>query len=144
MKERFETFTALISKISRNIRKIKNREMAEYNLKGTHVSCIYYLYTGGGLTVTELAERCDEDKASISRALEFLENSGLACAEDSEKRYKCPISLTEKGKEIGEKVSKRVEIILGEAGVGLTEMERGFFYRILSSVSESLEKLANE
>ena len=144
MEERFETFTALISKIGRNIKKIKNREMAEYNLKGTHVSCIYYLYTGKSLTVTELAERCDEDKASISRAVEFLENIGLACAEESEKRYKCPITLTEKGKEMGEKVSKRIEIILGEASVGLTDMEREFFYRILSSVSESLKKLANE
>ena len=144
MEERFEIFTALISKIGRNIKKIKNREMAEYNLKGTHVSCIYYLYTNKSLTVTALAERCDEDKATVSRAVEFLESIELVSTEKNLKRYNCPIFLTEKGWEIGKKISERVEVILGEASVGLTEMERGFFYRILSSVSDSLEKLANE
>ena len=42
--ERFETFTVLINRISRNIRKIKNQEMAEYNLKSAHVSCLYYIF----------------------------------------------------------------------------------------------------
>ena len=40
MKERFETFTVLINRISRNIRKIKNQEMAEYNLRSSHISCL--------------------------------------------------------------------------------------------------------
>ena len=46
MENRFETFTVLINRISRNIRKIKNQEMAEYGLRSAHVSCLYYLYTG--------------------------------------------------------------------------------------------------
>jgi len=58
MKERFETFTVLINKISRNIRKIKNQEMAEYGLRSTHVTCLYYLYSAKSLTATELCERC--------------------------------------------------------------------------------------
>ena len=37
MTERFETFTVLINRISRNIRKIKNHEMAEYDLRSAHV-----------------------------------------------------------------------------------------------------------
>ena len=44
MNERFETFTVMINRISRNIRKIKNQEMAEYNLRSSHISCLYYLY----------------------------------------------------------------------------------------------------
>ena len=54
MEQRFETFTVLITKINRNIRKIKNREMAEYNLKSPHISCLYFIYLSGGLTATEL------------------------------------------------------------------------------------------
>ena len=42
--DRFENFTILISKISRNIKKIENIEMAEYNLKNVQGSCLYYLY----------------------------------------------------------------------------------------------------
>ena len=98
MEKRFETFTVLVNRISRNIRKIKNQEMAEYGLRSAHVSCLYYLYTGKGLTATDLCECCEEDKATISRALEFLEEEGyLSCESKTAKRYKSPLSLTERG-----------------------------------------------
>ena len=98
MKERFETFTVLINRISRNIRKIKNQEMAEYNLRSSHISCLYYLYSEKELTATELCERCEEDKATISRALDYLETNGyLTCESKSAKRYKTPLLLTDKG-----------------------------------------------
>ena len=43
MEERYKSFTVLISGISRSIRRIKTEEMAEFNLKSPHVSCLYYL-----------------------------------------------------------------------------------------------------
>ena len=76
MTERFETFTVLMNRINRNIRKIKNREMAEYKLRSPHISCLYYLYTSGNLTATDLCEKCEEDKATISRSLDYLEKNG--------------------------------------------------------------------
>jgi hypothetical protein len=72
MQERFETFTVLINRISRNIRKIKNQEMAEYNLRSAHVSCLYYLFVSNGATATELCERCEEDKATILEAAQKI------------------------------------------------------------------------
>ena len=75
MNERFERFTVLITKISRNIRKIKNKEMADYDLRSPHVSCLYYLYVSESLTATDLCERCEEDKATISRSIDFLEKN---------------------------------------------------------------------
>ena len=45
MQERFETFTVLINRTSRDIRKIKNQEMADYHLRSVHVSCLYYIYS---------------------------------------------------------------------------------------------------
>ena len=77
MDKRFQTFTILINRISRNIRKIKNQEMAEYNLRSAHISCLYYLYLSEGLTATELCELCEEDKATISRAVDYLEKRGF-------------------------------------------------------------------
>ena len=59
MQERFETFTILVNRISRNIRKIKNQEMAEYKLRSAHVSCLYFLYKSNGLTSAELCEKLD-------------------------------------------------------------------------------------
>ena len=95
MEARFETFTVLINRISRNIRRIKNQEMAEYNLRSAHVSCLYYIYMSPGLTSTELCERCEEDKATISRAVEYLEENGyIVCNSKSAKKYKCPMLVT--------------------------------------------------
>ena len=142
MKERFEMFTVLIAKISRNIRKIKNQEMAEYGLRSPHISCLYYLYSAKSLTATALCEKCVEDKATISRSLDYLETNGyLTCESKSAKRYNSPLILTEKGKEVGKKIFNKVNNVLEEVGVGLTEEERLAFYRSLTIISNQLEKV---
>lgn len=142
MKERFETFTVLINKISRNIRKIKNQEMAEYELRSTHVSCLYYLYVAESLTATELCERCEEDKATISRAVDHLETNGYAiCEAKSSKRYNSRIMLTDKGRSVGKEICDKVNLILDEVGDGLSDEERVEFYRYLRIISDNLERV---
>jgi DNA-binding MarR family transcriptional regulator len=142
---RFETFTVLINRISRNIRKIKNQEMAEYQLRSPHVSCLYYLYTTQGLTASGLCERCEEDKATISRCLDYLETGGYLTRETKNaKRYKTTLSLTPKGMEIGKKIADRIDCVLDEVSAGLTEEERLAFYRSLHLISSSLEQVADQ
>ena len=144
MKDRFETFTVLIAKISRNIRKIKNQEMVDYHLRSSHVSCLYYLYSSDGLTATELCERCEEDKATISRSLVYLENNGfLTCRSKSAKRYNSPLLLTEKGKEAGKKIADKINQILGEISACLTDEERVVFYLSLNIISNGLETISH-
>lgn len=143
MKERFETFTVLIAKISRNIRKIKNQEMSDCDLRSPHISCLYYLYSPERLTATDLCERCEEDKATISRALAYLEKNGyLTCHSKHAKRYKSPLMLTEKGKEAGKRIADKIALVLDEIGTGLTEEERCAFYRSLSMISNELDHIA--
>ena len=145
MQERFETFTVLINRISRNIKKIKNQEMAEYNLRSAHVSCLYYLYIHNGATATHLCERCEEDKATISRALDYLENNGfLTCESKCAKRYKSPLFLTDKGSEAGKKIADKINDVLDAIGDGVTENERAALYRSLSIISESLETVSKK
>ena len=142
MKERFETFTVLIAKISRSIRKIKNLEMAEYGLRNAHVSCLYYLYSSEPVTATDLSEKCEEDKATISRAIEHLETNGyLTCETEHAKRYKSPLILTEKGREVARKIADKVKLVLDEIGVALTEEERVEFYRSLAVISDGLDAI---
>ncbi len=143
MENRFETFTVLINRISRNIRKIKNQEMAEYNLRSAHVSCLYYLYSAKGATATDLCERCEEDKATISRALDYLETNGyIICGSKSTKRYKSILLLTEKGNKVGKKIADKINGVLDAISGGLTEEERVSFYRSLSIISDSLEEVS--
>ena len=143
MKERFETFTVLINRISRNIKRIKIQQMAEYGLRSVHISCLYYLYSLKNLTATELCERCEEDKATISRALVFLEeNDYLICESKSAKRYKSPLKLTEKGRLIGKKIAEKISGVLEEISEGLSDEERSAFYRSLSIISSKLDSVA--
>ena len=143
MEERFETFTVLINRITRNIRKIKNNEMAEYNLRNSHISCLYYLYVCDGLTATELCERCEEDKATISRAVEYLEEEGyLTCEARNTKRYKSPIVLTEKGALVGRKIADKIRNVLEKLEESLPEKERVSFYKSLLVISDSLDEIA--
>ena len=143
MENRFETFTVLVSRISRNIRKLKNQEMSDYNLRSAHVSCLYYLYASRGLTATDLCERCDEDKATISRALEYLDSNGYLEPE-AERRYRSPLVLTQKGEETGRIIAEKINGILEDISGGLTEAERLAFYRSLAIISDSLDAMVNK
>ena len=145
MQERFETFTVLINRISRNIKKIKNQEMAEYNLRSAHVSCLYYLYVHKGATATDLCERCEEDKATISRALDYLENNGYITRNpERTRRYNSPLTLTDKGNEVGKKISDKISGVLNAVSGSITEDERLSFYRSLSIISQSLENVSKK
>ncbi len=145
MEARFEMFTVLIAKVSRSIHKIKTGEMAKYNLKSSHVSCLYYLFKSNNLTAKELCDLCGEDKANISRAIKYLENEGyIYCQTTMQKRYQSTLLLTDKGKAIGMALSEKIDSILREASEGLTEESRKIFYQSLGLICENLEKICNK
>ncbi len=144
MKERYEIFTRLISKINRNIRRIKTEEMAEFELKSPHVSCLYYLYKEKKLCASELSDRCDEDKAAISRSIDYLEDAGyIKCDVSGTKRYKADLSLTDKGLAVAEKIAAKIDRVLMLVGEGLTEQERRALYEGLETVSANLEGMVD-
>ena len=140
MEERFETFTLLIAKISRSIRRIKTEQMAEFHLKGPHVSCLYYL-SAAPLTAAELCERCDEDKAAISRSLDDLEKNGYITCESTGRRYRAPLHLTKRGRAVCRGMSQRIDRIVDAASQGLSEAERKSMYQALTLISENLEQM---
>ena len=145
MEKRFELFTTYIAKINRSIRRIKTEEMAEFDLKSPHVSCIYYLYKQNLLTAKQLCDICEEDKAAISRSIDYLEKNGLIkCSSKTEKRYKSPLSLTEKGQEIGNQVARVIDEVVDKASIGLTEQDREVFYKCLFVIANNLQKIEDE
>ena len=151
MEKRFETFTLLITSLSRSIRRIKTETMAEYHLKSPHVSCLYYLYKRPGMTAAELCEVCDEDKAAVSRSLLYLENNGFLVREGSAsdrvreggKHYRSPLVLTEKGSEIARSLAERIDHVLAAVSMGVTEEERAVMYRVLKQIDENLRNLCD-
>ncbi len=142
MIDRFETFTVLINRISRNVRKIKNLEMAEQGLRSSHISCLYYLYKAESMTATELCEKCEEDKATVSRSIDFLQEKGYIVSQSkSTKKYKNPITLSEKGKSAGKEIADKIDRVLDEISRELSEDERIEFYRSLTVISNGLDRM---
>ena len=145
MEHRFETFSMLIAKINRNMKKLKNMEMAEYGLRNPQISCLYALYHKDGMTAAELCERSDEDKATISRSLDILEKNGYLSREVVRgKRYKSPILLTEKGKAMAKKIAERVDLIYGSISLAMSEEDKAAFYRNLATVASGLEGVCKQ
>lgn len=141
MKERFENFTSLISGINRSIKKIKTEEMQEFSLKSQHVSCIYYIHKNGALTPKELCDICQEDKAMVSRSLEVLGEKGFLTGENTNKKYRKLISLSEKGKQIARKVAEKIDKIIKIASAQLSEEKRFAMYEGLAMINSNLNKI---
>ena len=145
MEPGFEAFTVLIARLSRSVKRLKTGEMAEFDLKGPHVSCLYYLSREEGLTAVELCERCDEDKAAISRSLDFLEKNGyISCDSTARKRYRSPLRLTDKGRAVCRRMDEKIDRIASQAGEGLSPEDRETMYRAVTLLGGNLERLCRE
>ena len=142
MYQRYKDFTVLITKISRSIKRIKTFEMEEINLKSPHVSCLYYLYKEEKLTATNICEISEEDKASISRALDYLElHDYVVCESNQKKRYNNYFRLTNKGADKAKYIANKIDNILDEVSKDLTKEERIILYKSLNIISDNLEKI---
>ena len=152
MNNRFETFTLLITSISRSIRRIKTETMAQYELKSPHVSCLYYLYKKPGMTAAELCEVCEEDKAAVSRSILFLEQKGYLARENAAdkggrsgaKHYRAPLSLTEEGRRIAGEIAVKVDHVLEVVSRDVSEEERRIMYTTLERINRNLRGLCEE
>ncbi len=146
MTERFEMFVTNINSIYRSIQKIKNREITELGLKGTHVMCLFNLRKNGGLTAAELSVLCAEDKAAVSRVVARLEEKGLVTLEDSEgkRRYRSKIRLTDEGIRAADSMVGLIENAVSRGGDGLSDEERKIFYKALGTISNNLHSFCDD
>ena len=148
MEERFETFTLLITSISRSIRRLKTEETAEFDLKSPHVSCLYHLYKEGSMTAVEICEVCDEDKAAVSRSILYLEQNGFLVRGDKRdgarrvgKHYRAALTLTDKGRTVAARLAERIDCVLEVVSDGVSEEDRVVLYRALGQIDRNLAAL---
>ena len=140
MKERFEAFITGVTVCYKYIQRIKSMEMTELGLKGTHVTCLFYLSNHPeGLTAAQLCNLCAEDKASVSRTVADLRNRGYI-AQGGEKQYRAPLKLTKEGKQVAKQLDPLIEHWVFAGGDGLSQEEREIFYRSLALIGENLHK----
>lgn len=140
MKERFEAFIAGVTVCYKYIQRIKSLEMTELGLKGTHVTCLFYLNNHPeGLTAAQLCVLCAEDKASVSRTVADLRARGYI-AQSGNKHYRAPLMLTSEGAAAARQLDPLIERWVLSGGDGLTDAQREAFYQSLALISENLRK----
>ena len=138
MTQRFEDFLTGITVCYKYIQRIKNAEMTEFGLKGTHVACIYYLDRNpDGLTAAQLCSMCAEDKASISRTVSHLRKLGYI-EQGNIGAYRIPLRLTPEGRDVARRMEPVIEEWVSIGGVGMTDEQRTGFYDTLALISENL------
>ncbi len=137
MLQRFESFVMGVTSCYKYIQRIKTMEMEEYDLKGTHMMCLYFLHHhSDGLTAAELCRLCAEDKAAISRALATLREREYVFSVG--KTYRALWHLSEKGLEIAVRVDDLIEQWVALGGSGLSEEDRAAFYKTLAVIGDNL------
>lgn len=139
MTQRFELFCNTINRMHRNLQRIKLKEMEEFGLKGIHVMCLFELnHNPEGLTLTQLSNLCEEDKAAISRAVSELTRRKLVTS-DSVKKYRSLITLTKDGKTAAAKIDEKAEAAVIAVSGNLTEEQRNALYQMLTYISNNLD-----
>lgn len=146
MIDRFEKFSLAIAEISRYWHKIAGEELAQYQLKSSHVPYLLTMYRyPEGLTAPKLAELCGRDKADVSRMMSILESKGLAAKEGTNpSRYRGRLYLTPEGQALAREVSDRAERAVEMAGKGLTEENRAIFYESLETITNNLRRISQD
>ena len=138
MIQRFQNFLTGITVCYKYIQRIKNAEMTEFGLKGTHVACVFYLnHNPEGLTSAQLCALCAEDKASISRTVAYLRRRGFI-EPSADRTYRNPLRLTAEGRQVASRMDPIIEEWVGIGGIGLTDEQREAFYDTLALIADNL------
>ena len=142
--ERYITFASYIERIHKEIQKIKTRHMREFGLKSSDFSVMVMASRHpDGATVTELATACQVDKAVISRAVRHLisKNYMEFAEQDHHINYRQKLRLTEKGATTVAVIMGITEEAMSEVSHDIPQQDIDDFYRILSQISQNLDRL---
>ena len=143
---RFEVFTLGLSEISASWNKIAADELKPFGLKGTYLIFFIALYKHPeGLTAANLSEKCNRDKAEVSRAVSALEKKGFVLRENTTVNgYRAKIILTPEGYSATTAIRERVKLAVEKGGEGLSEEQRENFYTALETISANLKQISKE
>ena len=134
---RFERFISLIEGIHKSIGKIKFDTAPYLGIKSVHVFWIYELSLHpDGLTAAEIAAVSMVDRSLVSREIAALKKDGYVASEDTGKKrnYNARITLTEKGKDLAEKITEEATRVQSMVDIGITEEELESFYSTLEKL----------
>lgn len=143
---RYVIFTRTITGLMHCIQRIRTIAVEEFGLKGASMNCLFHLSRAGeGMTLSELSDLCEEDKAAISRSVREMVESDYARLETQNgSRYRAKIYLTEAGIHASKVLDQAVKAAVEEGGRFMTPEMRESFYRCLTGIYKNLEEYIQE
>ncbi|MDO4293604.1 MAG: MarR family winged helix-turn-helix transcriptional regulator [Eubacteriales bacterium] len=139
---RFLKFTLSVSRMNKRIQSVKTVGMGRFGLKAAHTTVLYILSRHPeGLHFSEVADRCDLDRALISRTLSQLTGAGMVEKQGDPGRYNALYFLTQKGNEQTGKIIQLIEAVQSRADEGIDPEELEIFYRVLNRLLENFGKM---
>ena len=139
----FKEFNSYITVIYHAINKIKLQEMAPAGLKGADVPVLSELGTcPDGLTAAQLCERCDLDKAAVSRSLTRLQEKNLIRITAQNRKYRALVLLTDEGARLARQVNDKINRYFESYGERFSEPQKEAFYNALENIAARLKTLS--
>lgn len=128
------------SGLKRELNLILGQELKKFPFGHKQMTILYYLGRKGSMTMGELAEITQSDKATITRAIASLEESDLI-RRDTDKcdSRKSNIQLSAKGRAQSDKAQYIRELIAGKINATLTAKERETAAALLSKIVTGLQ-----
>ena len=148
MISRYEQFSYVISSMYRGIQRIERAEMVKYGYKGSYAQYLVALTRfPEGLTLLQLCEVCEKDKAAVSRAVADMEENGLlirVSAAGKNSHYRAMIRLSPEGERISGIVCERAQAVVNEIGKDLTDEQRSVFYSAMNLIAGGMEAMVQK
>lgn len=138
--DRFLRFSFAIDQIAKNLQKIKNEKLARFGLRSMHLMCLFQLDKNpDGLTGTELARRCQVDKAFVSRVTgDLCQAEYVSYSNKDGSHYNNKFVLTDTGKIAMAQIRVILEDAVEQVTAGISADEFTQFYRILAQLDTGL------
>lgn len=146
MQHRVTDFMTLVVAAYKKLQRIKKKQTAlyaAYDIKSQHVMVLFFLgHHSSGLTVTELANFCCEDKSATSRAVEYLVERGYAVHEEdiARRRWRSKVKITPAGMRlcrIIDHVSIEASNVVKE---GISDEDLQVFYRVFHQMVKNMDR----
>lgn len=144
MADRFIQFSVAISKLNKQIQKLKTDGMQYFDLKGTHTLCLYQLLEHPeGMSFSQVAAGCDLDQALVSRTLAVLTQKELVEKSGLPGKYNALYRLTPKGEAVVQQIRSIISQIQTLADQGITSEDLSVFYRVLYRLLANFQDMAD-
>ena len=142
MEDRFIPFSVAVSKLNKQIQRLKTEGMQLFGMKAVHTLCLYQLMLHPeGMNFSEVAESCDLDPALVSRILSRLTASGMVRKDGAPGKYNARYFLTAEGEKTSLQIRGIVHAVQAQADSGIDEGELATFYKVLHQLLSNFEAI---